>query len=216
MEPILELGDHAEIAAPAAHRPEQIRVLARARVQHLAVRAHDLDRLQVVASQAVLAHQATHPAAQCQPGDARVRRGSQRGGESHRLHLAIELAQQHAALRPTETSLRVDLDSLHGRHIDHQPAVASGLTRKAVAAPAHRREQLMRPRERDCPDNIIHPGAPRDQRRVAIKHRVPKPASLIVARVLREQHLAVKARAQVLDVGCAQRDGLPRTRHSRQ
>ena len=49
VQPVLELGDHAEVAAAAAQRPEQVRVLLGAGPQHLAGGGDDLGGQQVVA-----------------------------------------------------------------------------------------------------------------------------------------------------------------------
>jgi hypothetical protein len=48
VEPELELGDHPEVAAPAAQGPEQVGVLVCARPHGAAVGQHDLRRLQAV------------------------------------------------------------------------------------------------------------------------------------------------------------------------
>jgi hypothetical protein len=57
----LELGDHAEVAAAAAYRPEQIGILLLAGTAYLAIRRHDLDRKHVVD---------TEPVPAAQPADA--------------------------------------------------------------------------------------------------------------------------------------------------
>jgi hypothetical protein len=47
-----ERGEDAEVSAAAAQAPEQVRVLLRAGMQHVAVGDHDVDRKQVVAREA--------------------------------------------------------------------------------------------------------------------------------------------------------------------
>src|SRR5262249_10512737 len=53
----LERGDHAEVAAAASQRPEQIGVRILGRPQQLAGGRHDVDGEEVVYREAVLAHQ---------------------------------------------------------------------------------------------------------------------------------------------------------------
>ena len=55
MQPERERGDHAEVAAAAAHRPEQVGVLLGAGRDEAAVGQHHVGRQQVVDGQAVLA-----------------------------------------------------------------------------------------------------------------------------------------------------------------
>ena len=59
-----ERGDHAEIAAAAAHRPEEVRVLLDAGGDEVAVRQHDVHFEQVVDGEAALACEVAEPAAE--------------------------------------------------------------------------------------------------------------------------------------------------------
>ena len=62
MQPVLEGGDHAEVAAPAADGPEQVRVLLLAGRQEAAVGGDQLYGDEVVGREAVLAPQVAHAA----------------------------------------------------------------------------------------------------------------------------------------------------------
>jgi hypothetical protein len=68
----LELGHHAEVAAPAAQRPVQVRMLGAAGRHQPPVGGHHLAGDDVVAGQAVLAGEPAHAAAEGQPADAGV------------------------------------------------------------------------------------------------------------------------------------------------
>ena len=70
VEPELELGDDAEVAAAPAQRPEELRVLVRARLDPLAVRQDDLGGEQVVDREPVTARQMPDAAAERQSADA--------------------------------------------------------------------------------------------------------------------------------------------------
>ena len=98
MEPVLERGDDAEIAAAAAQAPEQFRVLLGARRHQFAVGGDDVGRDEVVAAEPVLAHQPAEPAAQGQPGDAGGRDHPAGAGETESLGLAVVLAPGQAGL----------------------------------------------------------------------------------------------------------------------
>ena len=66
----LELCHDAEVAAAAAQPPEEICVLGLARVDELPVGRHDVGADEVVAGEAVLAHQPADPAAERVAADA--------------------------------------------------------------------------------------------------------------------------------------------------
>ena len=75
----LEAGHDAEIAAAAAQRPEQIRILARARSHQPPVGEHHVGRDEMVDRQAEAAAQIADAAAERQSGDAGVRHDPARG-----------------------------------------------------------------------------------------------------------------------------------------
>ena len=77
----LEAGDDAEVAAAAAHRPEQVRVRVLAGGDLAAVGRDDLDRHERIDGQAVLAHQPADPATERQAGDADRARVAERRRE---------------------------------------------------------------------------------------------------------------------------------------
>src|SRR6185312_11005364 len=78
----LDRGDDAEVAAAAAQRPEQLRVVLVGGPADLAVGGDDLDRGDVVGGEAVLAGVPAHATAEGVADDADVRRGSVQAGEA--------------------------------------------------------------------------------------------------------------------------------------
>ena len=92
----LERSHDAEIAAAAAHRPVQVLVLFGARVTELAVRVHDVDRLDVVEREAEAPRQPAEAGAECQSPDASVRYRARRRDEAERHRLVIQFAEQAA------------------------------------------------------------------------------------------------------------------------
>ncbi len=111
----LERGDDAEVAAAAAQRPEQLRVLVLAGVQVLAVGGHDVGADEVVAGQAALADQPADAAAEREPGDAGGRHQSPGDRQPERLRLGVDVAPQAAGLRRDRAPVRVDADPRSSR-----------------------------------------------------------------------------------------------------
>ena len=70
VQPVLEAGGHPEVAATAADRPEQVRVVVGVGPQQLAVGGDEVGGQQVVDGQAVLADQVADAAAEGDPADA--------------------------------------------------------------------------------------------------------------------------------------------------
>ena len=69
VEPELEAGRDAEVAAAAADRPEQVRIVLGVDAEELAVGGHDLGGEQVVDREAVLADEVADAAAERDPAD---------------------------------------------------------------------------------------------------------------------------------------------------
>ena len=120
----LELGDDPEVAAAAAQAPEEVGVLRLARLDELALGGDEVDGEQLVDRQPVLALQPADAAAERQAGDAGVGDDPARRREPERLGLAVELAPEHAGLRPRRARLRIDADALHRPEVDDDAAVA--------------------------------------------------------------------------------------------
>ena len=72
MEPELEFGDDAEVAAATSQSPVEIGVLALARPYDLAVRRDHLECHDVVAGKSVLPRQPPHASAESETADPRV------------------------------------------------------------------------------------------------------------------------------------------------
>ena len=109
----LERGDHAEVAAAASQRPEQVGELVLGHPQQLAVGRYDVNGEDVVDREAVLAHQPADATAEGEPGDAGVADDSSGGGQTVRLRLAVDVAPQRTTLHPDFAVGGIDP---HGSH----------------------------------------------------------------------------------------------------
>jgi hypothetical protein len=87
----LELGDHAEVAAAAADRPEQVGILVRRGPLDPPVGGDQLGRGEVVDGQPGLAGQPAHATAQRQPADTGVTDRAGGHGQAVRLRGGVQV-----------------------------------------------------------------------------------------------------------------------------
>src|SRR4029453_8382300 len=111
VERVAEAGGHAEVAAAAAQRPEQIGVFAFARAQQPPLGRHDIDPLHVVARPAEASRHIAEAAAERQPGDPRRRDETENRGETMELRLAVDVAEEAAGLGVRGEGRRIDPDA---------------------------------------------------------------------------------------------------------
>ena len=95
----------------------------------------------------------------------------------------VEVGEDATRIDRRPAGIRVDLDVLHQREVDHQTVIAHGIARDVVSASPDRDEQFVLARELDGLHDIFGRRAAGDQRRRAIDHGVPDLSHLIVARV---------------------------------
>jgi hypothetical protein len=92
VEPELEFRDDPEVAASAAHPPEEVPVLVLARLNELALGGDHVHAEELVDRQAVLALEPTDPSAEREAREPGMGHDSRRDGEPERLRLAIQVA----------------------------------------------------------------------------------------------------------------------------
>jgi hypothetical protein len=190
VEPVLERGDHAEVAASAPDPPEEVLVLLLAGRQQPPVRGDHVGREEVVAGEAVLAVEPAETASEGQSGYACHRDDPEGRCQPERLRLVVELAQGKARLGPRPPPRRIHPHALHGRQVEHQAAVAHRLARDVVAAAAYREQEIVRVGEVDAPDHVGGARATNDQRWALVDHAVEDGASSVVAVFFRAHDLA--------------------------
>ena len=193
VQPVLERRGDAEVAAAAAEAPEQVRMLVGAHGQDAPVGRHELDREQVVGGEAELRHQPAETAAERQAGDSRRRDRAARDGEAVELRLAVELLPEHAALRAHRPRGGIDVDALHRREVDHQPAVGDGGAGDVVPAAADRELPALLARGVDRADDVRRPAAAGDQRGPPVDQPVVDATHLVVGRISRLENLSGEA-----------------------
>ena len=134
VQPEAEPGDHAEVAAAAPQRPEQVRVPVAAGRPDLAVGADDLGLDQVVDRPAEPAGQVAEAAAEGQAGHADLGDEAERGGQAVGLGGPVDVAQPAARPDLGQPGLGVDRDRAHAGQVDGQAAVGDGRPGDVVAA----------------------------------------------------------------------------------
>src|SRR5512143_3463936 len=200
MELELEAGDDTEVAATTTQSPEQVIIFRCAGVHLTAIRRNDFRREQVVDGHTVLSAKPAGTAAKRQTSHTRGRVDTQRCGETVHLCGRVEVGKGTAGLDGRPAGLRVHLDALHQRKIDHEAVVTDGIARDVVSTPSNRDKEVVLAREPDGLDNIFRRRAAGDQPRPAVDHGVPNLAYLVIARVARKNHTPPEVRFELVDI----------------
>jgi hypothetical protein len=181
MEPELELGDDAEVAAAAAQAPEQLRVSGRVDAEPVALGGDQLIRRHVVARQPEPAREPAHAAAERQAADAGVGDIARGRGQSMLHRRAIERAQQRPALHRGATARRIHAHAAHRAQVDHEPAVRDAHAEHAVPSAAYANLEVLFAAVTDRLGHVVRARAAHDRPRPPVDHRVPHRPGLVVS-----------------------------------
>ncbi len=172
VQPVAELGDDAEVAAAAADRPEQVRVLVGAGGDLRAVGEDDVRAEQVVDREAVLAGQVADAAAERQSADAGGAQDAERRGHADLGRGGVDLGQGRASSDGDRASGRVDRDRRQRREVDHDAVVDRAEAGGAVAAAADRERDVVGAGEADPGRHVVGAGCAEDDAGRAVDHAV--------------------------------------------
>ena len=140
MQPVLEAGRDAEVAAAAADRPEQVRVDARRRRRtQLAVGGHDLGGEQGVDRQAVLAHEVADAATERDPAEPDRARVAEAGRQAVLGGGRRVLGGGQARPGPGGPCVDVDVELVEVAQVDHDAVVDDAEARRHCARRCGRR-----------------------------------------------------------------------------
>ena len=178
-----ERGDRPEVAAAAAQRPEQVRLVGRVRGDRATVGEHDVGGEQVVDRQPVLPRQVSVAAAEGQPPDAGGRDDAAGHAQPVRRGGTVDVGPGGAAADPHGSARRIDVDGAHRAQVRDDAAVTRAEARAAVAAAAHGDGQAVVAGEGDRRGDVAGVGTAHDQRGIAIDHAVVHGTGLVVGRV---------------------------------
>ena len=203
----LEAGHHAEVAAAAADRPEEIGVLGGAGAAQAAVGGDDVGGEQVVDGHAELAADPAEAAAEGQAGDAGGRVDAGRQREAVRLGRGVDVGEERAGLDAGGALDGIDRDGAHLREVEQERVVGDGEAADLVAAAADRQDQAVVAGEVHRGLDVAGRGGADHQAGMAVDHRVPERAGVVVAGVAALGHGAAQADAQGVDRGGLNRAG---------
>ena len=119
----------------------------------------------------------------------------------------IDFAPGAAAANPDGAGLRIDVDVLQRREVDHDAVVARPQSGAVVTAAADGEEQVVVACERDRHGHVGRTCALRDQRRPLVDHRVVDRARRLVVGVFRPDQPSPEAGELLARGACWCRDG---------
>ena len=197
MEPELVRGHDAEVAAAAAHAPEEIFVLVLARLDEPAVGRDDVRRDQVVAGEAVLGRQPAVAAAEREAADAGRRHAPARRRQAEHLRVAVELARRarrrsRARCAPRESTFTPFMRERLIRTPSSQVPMPATLW-----PPQRTASGSFCSRARFTASITSAAAGPGDQRRPLVDHRVEDGARLVVGVVARAVLLSLERGVQL-------------------
>ena len=194
-----ESRDDAEISAAAAQRPEELRILPRARAHEPAVRQNHVRADDVVAREAVAAHQPSEAAAERETGDAGGRHRAAGRREAVRGRRVVEVAPRRSAAGQRDLAHRIDDDIAHAAQVDHQTAIHAREAGRVVTAAAHGEREIVGARELHRTLDVTRALAERDARGTTVDHAVPHGAPRVVVRGAGKDHFAVELVREVVE-----------------
>jgi len=196
-----ERRDDTEVAAAAADRPEQLRMLILVGDHRGPVGGDQLDLHQVVAAVPVPAGQPPDATAEGQTADPG--RGDHPAGGGQPMYSGRGVQRRPGA--PTTGAdrprRRVHHHRGHVGQVDHHPGVADPQPGDVVATATDRDGQVMLPGQPDRRGHVIRGGGADDQRRISVDHAVPHRPAGRVARVLGSDDPADEPRRERRQIG---------------
>ncbi len=152
-----------------------------------------------------LAGQVPDPAAQGQPGDARVGDEARGDGQTERTGGVVEIAERGPGVDADGAVLRVDGGAAHEREVDDQRVVPDAEPARAVPATADREGDVVLAAEPHARQHVRDVPAAGDRRGPLVDHAVVHRTHLVVARVGGHDHLAPERGGELVergDLGC--------------
>src|SRR5215204_2769697 len=201
MGPKRECGDDAEVAAAAAQRPKEIRVLRLARFHERRVGEDDVGFHEMVDGEAELARQVADAASERETADSRRAERARRHCEAVPVRRVIDVGEGASAADLHEPRLRIDPNPPLRRQVDHEPSLRDCESGPAMAAAPNRSLEALRAREgdRDCDVRCVE--AANDRGGPLVDAAVVDLPRVVVDRVLRRDDFAADSAAKLVEAG---------------
>src|SRR5688500_2150200 len=97
------------------------------------------------------------------------------------LRFVVQIAPGNTALSMGCALLGIDIDALHQRQIEHNAAVAGGITGGIMTAATHSQEDIVLASEVHGGDDISRARASHNQSRLFVDHLVPNEPDFVVS-----------------------------------
>ena len=186
-----ERRHHAEVAASAADRPEQVALAVGARRNEAAVGKHHVGSYQIVNRRPQWPCKVADAAAQCQAAHASRRNKATRRRKAKRVRGMIHIAPCAA---PSTLTVFAAGSTRMPRMRERSITKPSSQPPSAAVCRRRDREELMSASEAHAGNHIGHVGAAHNQPGSFVDHAVVDRARCVVARILRFDQLAAQLR----------------------
>jgi hypothetical protein len=187
----LQGRDDAEVPAPTAHGPEQVRFVEGIDATLLPVRGDHLHGGDLIGGESVGSRQPTDSSPKGVAHDTHVCRRSGQGRQSMHGGGSRHLAPQRAGFNPGGSCFRVHADTLHPRHVQQQRAIESAVGGKRcriVAGPLDCHRQAAIASGGHGSRHILSCAWEHDCRRVLVDREVPRGAGRVPGLVAWQDH----------------------------
>src|SRR5215469_1065680 len=169
MELVLQGGCYSEIPASTPDRPKEIWIRSLTGLDLPSVHCHQLCREQVVAGGAILRHQKSFSATECQARNPYSWTATRSGGQPVSLGCLVKVAHERTRLCCGHAFARVHLDPVHPGKIDDYTAITHAESSSVMASAAYCDRQILFLDKIECSRYVGRVCAPHDQRGAPIK-----------------------------------------------
>jgi hypothetical protein len=169
-----ELGHHTEVPDTAPERPEQLLLVRVASSNDRARRGDEFRLNEVVERHAIQAGEMADAARQGQTADTSVTICAAGHRQLEPLRTRIDVVPACASLYRRGAGARINRDLPQQPEVDHQAALADGMTGHAVTATPHRDRKSVVHSKLDSCHNIRSVHRSDDDKRASIRQRIER------------------------------------------
>jgi hypothetical protein len=201
METVLEGSDDTKIPPAASHAPKKVFIFGRAGGQESTIGRDDIDREQVIATQAVFPGQPPHASTEGEAGNAGIGDDARRGSQVERLGLVVEFPQLNTGLGAGRAPERIDAHAFHLGQVNHETPVTEGVARNAVPTSSDGHQQVVGAGKIDGINHVGHASTADNQGGPFANHSIPDGTSFLVALITGTEQWATQAGLESLHGG---------------
>ncbi len=195
----LERGDHAEVAAAATQRPQEVQVAIRPGDDLLAGGGDELGADQVVAGEPLDPRQPADPAAEGEPADAGVPERAADDGEVMRPGRRVDVLPERSTRDTHDPLHRVDADLAPVAHVDDEGAIGHRMAGHAVPTAPHRDRQAEVGGRHDGGDHVVVRTDPDDHSGPSLDGRVEGCPRRVILHIRGREDAVLERLAQAID-----------------